>query len=372
MTASPPPADALPLEEPEITAAQIPEDIREPFAAKPRGRAEAEGIFAPYLWHLLNWVGDDLTLQANVGCGWESDTVFFLEKRRFCAVFQVAMNTLNLKLRERKFDLARHPHHSVCSCRDFTRTATIDDLKRIDARRRAGDAPPVTPRVLLIPLLDSVRLFSFVFFDLDKFKLGYVIPAWTEICRETIWAIDKSLFVVRAAEKFATSLQQHEYDSQQTEFGQWLAQTGSDINEVAKLMINYVLVHDQQGIVTILDFARFLTRFGPEDCLLDKIHQLLRCSSVFGDVFRPKVQASDDGNRPLISYSNTYPNCFVLKKPPGISYHVYNAPLGPTKTGFLFDETGKWFLAWQPVFDQFFAKQSVPFYGDEYPFGPVL
>jgi hypothetical protein len=145
-------------------------------------------------------------------------------------------------------------------------------------------------------------------------------------------------------------------------------QTGSDLNETAKLMINYVLVQDQPGIVTVLDFARFLARFAPEDCLLDKIHQLLRCSMMFGDAFRARVQAPNDGNRPIISYSNTYPNCFVLKKPPGSSYHVYNSPKAHTKTGFLFDEAGKWFLGWQPVFDQFFSKQSNTFYPEDYAF----
>jgi hypothetical protein len=221
-------------------------------------------------------------------------------------------------------------------------------------------------QALYLPGLDDVRLFlqSSTPGDLARFKTES-IHTWIDLVGvKSIWAISLQDFVARAARRFCQPLEQAQAPS---EFVAYLKEHALDMIETAQLMIGYVLTHHSPRIVEIADFLRLLARFGPEDFMLEKIHQLLCNSQACGEWFQPDVQKFDQGKPMTGSYSNTFANCFVIKRSLGGGMcHVYNLVNAGTQGGFLVDEIGKKFLSWQAVLDSF---NPVPQTGFGYGFG---
>ena len=318
---------------------------------------DVEHSFPYKLWRCLQWAGSDQEKMVNLGAGWLSESKFFIQKNRFCQIFKMQINTFNFKLRTFKFTQykQRQNLYTFWECEGFTKKSSISDLSYIYFRRRLDSTlPPVSELAIYIPLLYSIQLFtaeqeSPQFFM--KFKSDSIL-LWVDIIRNnSIWAVSSAYFLDVATSKFCETFSSNlTNDSQQTEFIQYIRQNKMDLYQTARQMIHYTLIHDDPALLTLSEFCQFMARFGPEQCVLEKIHQLLCCNQVYQQWFRPKIQ-SFDLEKPITgSFSNTFSNAFIIKCNK-ITYHIYNLPYTNTSAGFLVDETCKKFLTWHSVFE---------------------
>ena len=343
----------------------IPPELIDSFRAKEKDKTD-QG-FAFKLWNLLQWAGNDQVRRANLGIGWIDKDEFFIEKSRFAKVVEMPLNTLNYKLRSCKFQQSkqRKSAHTYWKCQNFSINSTPQDLEEVDQRRNINDnCPSIVLQALYLPELDDVRIYTGQPADLLRFKIDSILE-WNEIVNVEIWALNRTDFIVKAAERYSRPCDSggneiFNYDAQQTEFVQYLKSHNLNPVVTARQMLNYVIKTKKPNIITIEDFCMFFARFGPWDCVLEKIHQLLCCSRTFGDWFQPGEQKFDQTKNVTGSYSNTFANCFIIKRMQGATYHVYNLPLASTKTRFLVDETAKKFLTWHAVFESFSPPQQHP------------
>lgn len=351
---------------------QVPPELIESLREKDKDKPEHG--FVVKLWNLLTWAGTDPNRCHNLGLGWITDTEFFIEKARFCAVVGMPINTLNFKLRAYKFQQSKR-RRSTCTywvCEKFTRRATKEDLEAVEQRKNMTDnSPSVMLQALYLPVLEGVRIFTGSAPDVVRFKVDAILE-WQEIINSWVWALDRTEFIALAADRFCRLCdsgggETFDYDAQQTELAQYLKSNDLNLVTTARQMLNYVITTRQPNVVAIEDFCMFFARFGPSECILEKIHQLLCCSQAFGAWFQPGEQKFDQTKSVTGSYSNTFANCFIIKRSCGATYHVYNLPSSTTKTRFLVDETAKNFLTWHAVFESFSSptQQSVSYFGDE-------
>lgn len=354
---------------PEQFRAMVPNGILD--TQRTKGKAPPNQGFAYRLWHLLNWVDNDLTKATNLGARWISPKEFILDKQRYGQIVGLQQNTLNFKLRTCKFTQSRPRHLSSTfwKCEGFTKDSTIQEIEAVDNRRDVNEnSPQVTSQAVYLPLLEQVRIFTQQPGDMNHFK-SEAIFLWDDIVQgNSIWAYPFSKFIEEATVKFCTSYTKSStgdtfaFDAQQTQFSQYLKNYNLNLNETAKKMLTYVITHKNQYFISMPEFCTFFARFGPEDSVLEKIHQLLCCSKTFNDWFKPGEQLFDQHKAITGSYSNTFANCFIIKRSQGATYHVYNHPFYQTRTGFLLDETGKVFMTWHAVFESLsLAQQPVQF-----------
>lgn len=315
--------------------------------------------FAYQLWHLLSWVGDDQEKAHNIGCGWVDDETFFLDKKRFSEVLSIPINTLNFKLRTCKF-IQSNQRKNRCTywkCEGFFKESTMHELEQIDSRRSGNEKyPDITLQALYLPLLQQFYIYTNKNQELQSFKVSSIL-LWEEIVnKKTLWASSTKHFVKEAANKFVDGFKNYNkgetysFSAQKTDFAQYINSYKLDLYETSKQMLYYVL-QSTPKIITILDFCKFISRFGPEDCVLEKIHQLLSCSHDNFNWFLPFEQKFDINNKISGSYSNTFANCFIIKMFQKYTKHIYNLPYSNTRSNFLIDETGKEFATWHAVLE---------------------
>lgn len=351
---------------------QIPKDISIKYS-----RSSKVG-FATTLWNLLKWAEESDFRKMNLGARWISDEEFLIDKKRFCSVTNTPLNTLNCKLRTYQFvqSQRRQDSFTFYKCDLFHRSSLPEELQQIDLRKNLNEENQVfMPQAMFLPLLVNVRLHTTKPSEISYFKSDSIY-LWHEIVgRESIWSVSRSEFINSAAERFCrsfnvfsdTSIQTtvstvstvfnmdldslNGFNAQQTEFVQYITANGLDINSTARQMIAYVIPADSKAsdIITLRDFCMFFARFGPEDFILEKIHQLLCCSKSYNDWFQPGEQVFDSSKSMSGSYSNTFANCFIIKRAQKLTYHIYNLINASTRSVFLLDETGKKFHTWHAV-----------------------
>ena len=329
-----------------------------PEARFHRSRLDSSG-FVTVLWNMLNWVGQDNLRSSNLGLRWISNDEFLMDKNKFVSVTQIPVNSLNFKLRTYKFTQSqkRQGPNTFWRCEHFCMNSTPEDLKKIDQKRQEKDENMnIMPQALYLPLLESVFLYTQKASDVSLFKCD-VIFLWQDIIgQNSIWAVERVEFINAIANRFCkyfipTYRDASAFDAQQTEFAQYLRVNNLDLMATARQMIAYVLIHEKPNLISLLDFCMFFARFGPEDSVLEKIHQLLCCSKTFGEWFLPGVQKFDPAKLTSGSYSNTFANCFIIKHTKKITLHIYNLTTASTNNGFLTDESGKKYLTWHAVFE---------------------
>ncbi|EAY10225.1 hypothetical protein TVAG_118770 [Trichomonas vaginalis G3] len=343
---------------------QIPPELLDNQRTK--GKAPVSQGFAYRLWHLLKWASNDPMRMNNLGARWTSPNEFALDKSRYAEVIKSQPNTINFKLRSCKFNQSqpRTSTYTFWKCEGFTAQSTENDLIAIDNKRDSSEASPqFTDEALHIPLLETVRIYPPIPENNNRFK-NEAIFLWEEIVpNHCIWAYSLTQFIEAATMKFCASYSKSSsgetftYDAQQTQFSQYLKNYNLDLHDTARKMLTYVLTHKNTYCITIPEFCTFFARFGPDDSVLEKIHQLLCCSKAYNDWFKP-VEQTFDLHKPITGcYSNTFANCFIIKRSQGITFHVYNQPFFQGPVGFLFDESDKNFNTWHAVFEMMSCQQ---------------
>lgn len=320
-----------------------------------KGASQYNTGFAHKLWNLLNWVESDKNFRSvNLGAAWVNNEEFFIDKLRFCEIMQIPVNTLNQKLRNCKFQKkSRSGRKTFWKCLSFGKNSTPEDLLVVDNRKSPYETNfNYTPQAFCIATINHIEVFFLDVQDVKKFK-SIAVFLWEDIVSSScILACSFNIFLKRITEKILAGLAERNdlYMSENTPDNNFMSylQANPQLNVFESIMksISYVLVHENVNIVTLAEFCIFFARFGPEESIIFKIHQLLMSSSAYYNWFSPIEQKFDRNKEISGCFSNTFSNCFVLKNKNNVSYHIYNNPLNHDQSGYLFDERSKSFTNW--------------------------
>lgn len=314
--------------------------------------------FATQLYKILDYAGNDMDRMIGVGCGWISDNEFFMNKKRFCNVTRIKLNTLNYKLRQYRFMQSKKYHRSILILKsdNFTRHSDKESLQKINKRKIDDETGLIqNEQALLMTTLDSVHNYKS---ETDNIKIA-VISLWQKILGKSgVFAADKKTFIPNLVQHLCHNFKSQQKDGEDVsissaplDFYSYIESNNLDFTQTVFKMVAYVFDHKKQDIITLSDFFEFYSHFGPENDIIEKIHKLLWCSYEFGGWFIPKVQKFDYSKSISGSYSNTCSNCFVLKKQRKWTSHIYNLVSASSLTGYLIDESDKRFLTWRAVLE---------------------
>lgn len=272
----------------------------------------------PYkLFLLLAWAGKDPQKCKNTGCGWVSDTEFFIDKEKLCELMDVKLNTLNVNLKTLGFEKSRSrkDNRNYFKNEGFSFCNTANGFERIRNSRCKPEALlNLNLSAVYLPCLEPLKLFMMTEQEINQFK-HEVIKTWEEI-------VDLKLV-------FAITL---------NDFMKYLNSYLED-----KILVGLALTPRVPDVWDILDFAIFLARFGPFNNIRYKLSQyqdLINNISIGFNTYSPNY------------FSDTFHNCFRFHLSQTGEYHCYNLPLVSINTPFLADEDGVLYPSWNKMLQQ--------------------
>jgi hypothetical protein len=291
----------------------IPEELLQKVRTK---ASRHEGTRFPHkIFSLLSWAGTDSERMDTAGCGWVSDSEFFIQKPVLSQVLHIRPNTLNTDLTNLGFQATRQSNGVTFWKRDgFLRNSPPEAL---DAIRKAPEHPerrPADPRALYFAVMDPLQLWGLSPDDDVRFRRA-VIADWDRLIGGGV------LFGAAAAG-----------------IREQIARDAESSNSA------WLLAEAFAGVCDFFAFAVVLARFGPYDSLLVKIAQ-----------YRAIV-AQDAGSYtapPFAQhFSPTFHNCFSLALTPEGEFHCYNLPCIDDGAPFLADEDGHTYASWADVIEE--------------------
>lgn len=283
----------------------------------------------PYkLWKLLSWAGHDVEKGERCGCGWISDTEFFISKQRLCEVLNIKLNTLNVNLKTLGFEQAQSRHGDKTFWKNpaFCASATQNFERLRNSRCKPESLINLSIRAVYLPILEPLQLYMMSTADTNVFKKN-VVELWERL-------VGSKLIFAVAMVDFINALASH------------LGTQNRVANEVH--MIQQVFAVKSATVIDIFDFALFMARFGPFNSIQAKLHQFQSILS--------EIRTTDNFymfNTTMLQYfPETFHNCFRFQLPPTGEYHCYNLPLVDSQAQFLVDEDGAMYRSWQQMLEQ--------------------
>ena len=294
----------------------IPKQLLEKI--RKRSNRNEESRFPHKLWALLNWVNEKPERSEICGCGWFDDEIFFLNKDIICNILDIKLNTFNVNLKTLGFEQAKPRKSGITYWKNpsFTKNSNIEFLQQIrNPFNQNSEFSILKPKIraVYLTLLEKLELYYLSNTEILCFK-SYVINYWEIFFpNKFIFAVSYSLFCKVFEEK---SIKQHDF-----------------------YILRESLSLQTQDVVSIMDFAVLLSRFGPFDSIIFKIAQF---QQILNDL------RIDYGTFRYISsfFSPTYHNCFKFSYTVG-EYHCYNLPLVHSRSEYLVDEDHNRFNSWQ-------------------------
>jgi hypothetical protein len=310
-------------------ALELPEDLLK--VVRNRSNRQEHSRFPYKLWRLLNWVTDDAHRFQVAGCGWVSDSEFFIEKSVLCKTMNIEPNTLNVNLRHLGFQQSRS-HEGVrtfWSNEGFSRNAQPEDFERIrNSRCRPEALQKLDIRAVFLPILEPLQIWGGNPVETNQFKRE-VVMEWHRL-------VGKKLIFALAATDFFTILH-------------------ADLDEIHgrqapdRLLLQHALTIRQREVCDVFDFALLLDRFGPYRTVPEKLNQYQQLlNEMKPDFYAYGWPAPAFGSY----FSATFHNCFRFPLTPTGEYHCYNLPWMDTGAQFLTDEDGTLFQSWQWMMHQ--------------------
>jgi hypothetical protein len=303
-------------------------------------------VFA--LWKLLQST-DAIPRQMRYQCGWLSPGLIYLNISTLSGHLTSSPVATRHLLREHGF-LPAGQDQWRCPPQ-FHRAAQEADIMALDSAWR-----PLRP--FFLASLEPFRIFAMPPADVQRFQVRG-ITLWSDIVQANVWAVSTDEFFAKATARFSESCMSepsklrksdYKFDARESDLLSFLKIQGLALEDTVKQMLQFVAVRQNPNAFTLFEFLCFMARFGPEKGILDKIHQLLRCSRGNDMWFTPGEDTFDERKRFSGSYSRTFANCFVLKGPDQMRVHLYNLPEADVKLEYLIDEQGTTFLGWHHAF----------------------
>jgi hypothetical protein len=221
----------------------IPEELLQ--LVRNRSNRREQSRFPYKLWRLLDWAKDDPARCALVGCGWTSDSEFYIEKPSLCRTIQVAQNTLNVNLHHLGFRQSRGHFGSKTywTTEGFCRSSQPDDFERIrNSRCRPEALQKLDIRAVYLPILEPIQLWPMTQSDTSQFKRE-VVNEWHRLVGK------KLVFGVSSTGFYSLLL--------------------ADLDDLHgrqapdRILMQQAFTVRQREVCDIFDFAVFLARFGP-------------------------------------------------------------------------------------------------------------
>jgi hypothetical protein len=296
--------------------------------------------FSSKLHNLLKYAGDDANLQEFIGAGWVSSDRFRLNKKRLIEVMEIKLNTLNVNLKDLKFRQLAYDQQgwTIWERQGFTRSSTLDDLA--DVRGEKVIQPEALPEILAddsqMSKLSGIHDIVLGITDASAVILfkRFVMSIWEELIPSngSKFTAAPDDFFGAAAERFRASHQKLEN---------------------SLVILKTVFVSFDPNQFSILDFAKFMAKFGPEETLMQKIGSLLKASNDNNNWLKiGRDQGNTDPKEGMIGYfDENEHNCFVLNWGKGKCERVYNMVDVPFGGAFLVDSGGRKCLSWQEYFE---------------------
>ncbi|OHT11185.1 39 kDa initiator binding protein [Tritrichomonas foetus] len=302
--------------------------------------------FSNKLHMLLNFADKDLMKQEFIGAGWTEGNNFRINKKRLIQIMDIKLNTLNVNLKDLKFQQL-HSDQSGWTlwCREgFTPNSTVDDIAEVKSDKFAKNDKPLAP-----VFTDDMQQSKLAV--LKDITLGKCDSSQTQIYKKitiSIWEelidspIQKSSalpaeFINLSAVRFRASHQKLEN---------------------AKEILHRIFICADPSQLTIIDFAVFMARFGPEETLMQKVGSLLKSSNENNNWLRLTTAKNSLPNENSSFYGffdEIENNGFVLHRPDGTTSHLYNIVDTPATEAYLIDADGQKYNSWQ----DYFAKNPV-------------
>ena len=106
---------------------EIPESILNKI--RKRSNRSEQTRFPYKIFSLLEWAGKDEQKSQKAGCGWITDTEFFINKSKLCEVLGVKINTLNVNLKDLGFEQCDAKQKNLTFWENplFSETMTAED-----------------------------------------------------------------------------------------------------------------------------------------------------------------------------------------------------------------------------------------------------
>jgi hypothetical protein len=284
------------------------------------------------------YAGDQLEKQDAVGVGWITDTTFKINKKRLGLIMDIKQNTLNVNLKDLKFHQVQQSSDgwTIWERPGFTRHSTCDDLLEIPAGPATEKSTPFSiPDEMQLAKLTMLRGMTFGWTDValaQTFK-RFTISIWEELVQTSSakYIANAAEFLAAAAERFRVSRQKLD-------------------NALSILRVIFVIPDPTQ--LTLLDFAKFMAKFGPEETLMQKIDSLLKSSNNNENWLKisegpPQIVASG----PIYGYfDENEHNCFIIRRLGELDDRIYNILNAPATDDYLIDGTGFRYSSWQHYF----------------------
>jgi hypothetical protein len=121
----------------------------------------------------LSWSGRDQKKGQRVGCGWVSDTEFFINKTKLCDILQIKLNTLNVNLRQLGFERVQSREGGISYWKNsgFSISAAPETFERIrNSRCKPDSLMNLSVRAVYLPILEDLQLFMVNDREVKPFK----------------------------------------------------------------------------------------------------------------------------------------------------------------------------------------------------------
>jgi serine/threonine protein kinase len=298
-------------------ASFLPENIRDILRRK--SSRDPNSRFTTKLQVLLSYTSQYPALREQVGIHWTTDEEFRINKSVLSSVMGIKLNTMNVNLRDLKFEQSDRNKDGWTSWKrpGFTRQSEPPDLSMQSASiapsRANFTVARLTPAKTNEFWQSSMRLWSDLFGTDDSAR---------DIPGEQ--AVDQ------AARHFKHNEQPLEN---------------------AKDVIRAIMARQGRGdALTFTEFSRFMAMFGPGWSVMLKIASLLTCSNNTGKWLTFDSQAPETGVAQA-RFDDAEPNCLVVKHCDGKLERVYNDPLVPHgRDPYVTDQRGEAFMNWDDYF----------------------
>jgi hypothetical protein len=314
----------------------LPGDIQQML--KRKSSRDPMSRFSKKLHTLLMYAGDDPNRQEFVGAGWTSNSAFRINKKRLIAVMEIKHNTLNVNLKDLKFHQLETEKNgwSVWERPGFTRFSSIDQL--VDVKSEKDVDLLAQPGVLddaQLAKLSMLRDMTVGFIDPGSTQLfkRFTVSIWEELVGSPLQcAASPSELLHLAAERFRASHQKLDN---------------------ALRILKAIFVCADATKLTILDFAKFMARFGPEETLMQKLDSILKSSNRNQNWLKlSRPPAGQDAPEVIYGYfDENEHNCFVLHRMGQPEEKIYNLLHVPATDEYLVDIHGQRYASWQKYFD---------------------
>lgn len=347
----------------------LPQEIQ--MMLKRKSSRDPNSRFANKLHQLLNFAGNDITRQEFIGAGWTADDNFRINKKRLIQIMEIKLNTLNVNLKDLKF---QQLHYDIVGWtlwhrEGFTPTSTVDDIAIVKSDKAGNSKLPANSSLSngstfsigdndsvisqfrdgpksdklsignseemqqsKLAIIKDITLGKCDTTQTQKFKRA-TISIWEEILESNNQQHSVSGFIQKAAIRFRESHQRLDN---------------------AKDILNRILICQDQSQISLVDFAIFMARFGPEETLMLKVGSLLKSSNQNLNWLRLVTSHDSIPGEPDSNFygffDDTCQNGFVLHHSDGSKTIVYNIVDAPSTESYLVDANNNRYSSWQDYF----------------------